>query len=386
MKNKYNGFLKKLTTFFIIFTLISMSSQSQSYYLFIGTYTNTGSKGIYVYSFNLKTGKTVWISDTDTSTNPSFLTLSKNGNFLYCVNETNGENGGRVSAYSFNKKDGKLSYLNSQFSGGDDPCYLATDSKDHWLTVANYSSGSTSIFQLNKDGLIEPYSQLMKTSGSSINNERQEKSHIHETVFSPDEKYLFTPDLGTDKIMIYKFDSQSKDPLKVSSPAFKSVKPGSGPRHMIFHPNKKFAYVINELSGSVIAYQYNEGILKELQIISTHPKDFKGNIGSAEIEISADGKFLYTSNRGDQNSITIFSINNASGKLKLAGFQSTFGKGPRHFIMDPSGNYLLVANQNSDNIVIFKRNKKNGLLKLTGEQIHIPKPVCIQLLEKTPSE
>ena len=126
--------------------------------------------------------------------------------------------------------------------------------------------------------------------------------------------------------------------------------------------------------------------MKELQIISTHPKDFKGNIGSAEIEISADGKFLYTSNRGDQNSITIFSINNASGKLKLAGFQSTFGKGPRHFIMDPSGNYLLVANQNSDNIVIFKRNKKNGLLKLTGEQIHIPKPVCIQLLEKTPSE
>ena len=237
-----------------------MSSQSQSYYLFIGTYTNTGSKGIYVYSFNLKTGKTVWISDTDTSTNPSFLTLSKNGNFLYCVNETNGENGGRVSAYSFNKKDGKLSYLNSQFSGGDDPCYLATDSKDHWLTVANYSSGSTSIFQLNKDGLIEPYSQLMKTSGSSINNERQEKSHIHETVFSPDEKYLFTPDLGTDKIMIYKFDSQSKDPLKVSSPAFKSVKPGSGPRHMIFHPNKKFAYVINELSGSVIAYQYIERI------------------------------------------------------------------------------------------------------------------------------
>jgi 6-phosphogluconolactonase len=382
MKKKYTWFLKKSISIFITFILISMSSQSQIYYLFIGTYTNSGSKGIYVYSFDIKSGKAVWVSNTDSATNPSYLTLSKNGNFLFSVNETHGDDPGRVSSYSFNKEDGKLSLLNSQLSGGDDPCFVATDANDHWLTVANYSSGSTAVFPIDKNGSLQPFSQLIETSGSSVNKKRQEKSHIHETVFSPDGKYLFTPDLGTDKIMIYKFDAQEKKPLKVSSPAYKSVKPGSGPRHITFHPNKKFAYVINELSGSVITYQYKNGELSELQNASTHPKDFKGVIGAAEIQISADGKFLYASNRGDQNSITIFSIDEVSGKLKLKGFQSTSGKGPRHFIIDPSGNYLLVANQGSDNVVIFKRDKKTGLLKETGEQIHIPTPVCVQLSKK----
>lgn len=360
--------------------LLPIVSWGQNFYLFTGTYTTAGSKGIYVYHFNASSGKATWVSNTDSVTNPSFLTVSDNGKFIYTVNETNGANPGRVSAYSFDKNKGTLHFLNTQFSGGDDPCYVAISPDKHWVTVANYSSGSAAILPLNNDGSLEPYSQLLQTSGGSINKKRQAGSHIHETVFSPDHAFLFTPDLGTDKIMIYKFDHKNDRPLSASTPAYIKVAPGSGPRHIVFHPNRKFAYTINELDGSVIVFRYGNGRLLDVQKIITHPEEFKGKIGAAEVEVSPDGNFLYASNRGDQNSLAIFSINSITGKLKLVGYQSTLGKGPRHFIMDPSGNFLLVANQDSDNIVIFKRNKKTGLLKDTGEQIHVSKPVCLQMI------
>ena len=195
-------------------------------------------------------------------------------------------------------------------------------------------------------------------------------------------KYLFTPDLGTDKVMIYLFHSSLKKPVKPSFPAFINLTPGSGPRHIIFHPNKKFAYVISELGGTVTAYDYAGGKLKEIQKSITHPKDFKGVIGSAEIMISPDGKFLYASNRGDENTITIFSINKNTGTLKLQGYQPVMGSGPRNFIIDPTGNYLLAANQNTDSIVIFIRNKNSGLLTATGQEIKLRKPVCLQMTER----
>jgi 6-phosphogluconolactonase len=364
----------------LLLALIPYCVPAQNFYLFISTYTSSGSKGIYVYQFNTITGDAKWISNTDSATNPSYLAVSNSGKYVYSVNETNGPNPGRVSAYSFNKKTGQLSFLNTQFTGGDDPCYVSASKNGQWLTVANYSGGSTSIFPINKNGSLQPYSQLMENAGSSSNKERQQKSHIHQTVFSPDDHYLFTPDLGTDKIMIYQFDPLLKKPLTPASPAYVSITAGSGPRHITFHPNKKFAYLINEFSGSVIGYKYNDGKLTQIQNIDTHPKDFKGIIGSAEVQVSPDGKFLYASNRGDENSITLFSINPVTGKLKLVGFQSTLGKAPRHFMIDPTGNYLLVANQDSDNIIIFKRDKRTGYLKETGKQIQLSKPVCLQMI------
>jgi 6-phosphogluconolactonase len=379
MKKKFfNSQLK--FAFLLGYICLPIFSSAQNFYLFIGTYTGSGSKGIYVYNFNASNGQASLVSNTDSATNPSYLTVARNGKYVYAVNETNGSNPGRVSAYSFDKKEGSLHFLNTQFSGGDDPCYVAASADNHWLTVANYSSGSAAIFPLNKDGSLQPYSQLMQTYGSSINKERQERSHIHETVFSPDNAYLFTPDLGTDKIMIYRFQSKNKKPLSPSNPPYVTTGPGSGPRHITFHPNKKFAYLISELAGTVTTYRYGNGKLLELQKISTHPEGFKGAIGAAEVEISPDGNFLYASNRGDQNSLTIFYINPITGKLKLIGYQSTLGKAPRHFMIDPTGNFLLVANQDSDNIVIFKRNKKTGMLNETGEQIHLPKPVCLQMI------
>jgi 6-phosphogluconolactonase len=270
--------------------------------------------------------------------------------------------------------------LNSVPSGGDDPCHLAISKDGRWLLVANYSGGSVSAFPLNKNGSLNPYTQLIKDSGTSINKERQEMAHVHAAVLSPDDAYLLTPDLGIDKVMIYRFNPLSKQPLTRSTPAYAKTLPGDGPRHITFHPGKKFVYLINELSGTVTAYSYDKGKLAEVQHIITHPKDYTGVPGSAEIFASPDGKFLYASNRGDENTITIFSINSSTGKLKLKGYQSTLGKTPRNFVIDPTGNYLLVGNQDTDNIVIFKRDRQTGLLKETKDQIHVSKPVCLQMI------
>lgn len=373
-----NSQIMRVTLLILLF-LSSLYCQAQNFNLFVGTYTGSGSKGIYVYRFDANTGNVISVSNTDTCSNPSYLVPSHNGKYLYAVNETNGTDPGRVSAYTFNKTSGELHLLNSQLTGGDDPCYVTLTKDDKWLTVANYSGGSVAIFRVNKNGSLKPYEQLMQDSGSSINKNRQEKAHVHSTVFSPGEDYLFTPDLGMDKVMVYRFDRQQGHPLKASTPSFVSAIAGSGPRHFTFHPNKRFAYLVNELSGTVYAYNYNKGHLVKLQEVAAHPKDYRGAIGSADIHISPDGKFLYVSNRGDENTITIFSVNHMTGKLKLQGFQSSLGKTPRNFIIDPTGRYLLVANQESNNIVLFRRNFKTGLLIATGKQLSIPKPVCLQM-------
>lgn len=361
-----------------LFLILSLSSFAQKFYLFAGTYTGSGSKGIYVYQFNAANGSASLLSTTDSVANPSYLTVSNDGNHVYAVNETHP---GYVSSFSFNKKNAKLDFINSQPTGGFDPCYVNHDSAGKWLFVANYTGGSVAAFPLNKNGYLHPYAQLIQDSGSSVNKERQEKAHVHSAVLSPDENFLFTPDLGMDKVMIYKFKPSLNKPLIPAKPSFEKTLDGEGPRHFVFHPNKKFAYVITELSGAVTAYQYHDGKLKKIQTIKAHPEDYNGVVGSADIHISPDAKFLYASNRGDENTITIFSIDAITGRLKLKGYQSTMGITPRNFIIDPTGNYLLVANQGSNNVVIFKRNKKTGMLTGTGHELKIPKPVCLQMTE-----
>ena len=365
--------------FLLMLSLISFSSTAQNFNLFVGTYTNSGSKGIYVYRFNAATGKARLVSNTDNAANPSYLALSPDKRFLYVVNETNGDNPGKVSAYAFNKNTGKLKFINQQLTGGDDPCYITVHKNNRWVLVANYSGGSASVFGLNANGSLKPYAQLMQDSGKSVNAARQDKAHVHSTIFSPDQDFVFTPDLGMDKIMVYKFNPAAKRPLQPSIPSFVQSEPGSGPRHLTFHPNKRFAYVIEELSGMVSAYKYNNGKLTSIQRLAAHPAGYTGEIGSADIHVSPDGKFLYASNRGEENTITIFAVNASTGRLSLKGYQSTLGEAPRNFIIDPTGNYLIAANQQTNNIVIFKRNKQTGMLTATGEQIKVPKPVCLQM-------
>jgi 6-phosphogluconolactonase len=367
--------------FALVFLFTSNYCAAQKFYLFVGTYTNTDSKGIYIYDFNSANGNFHWISNTDSVTNPSYLTISKSQKFVYAVNETNGATPGRVTAYSFDKKNGTLHFLNTTASGGDDPCYLAATDDNKWLTVANYTSGTATVFPINKNGTVAPYSQLIYDSVYKKPDENA-TPHVHETVFSPDEKYLLTPDLGLDKLIVYKFDHSIKKPLVLSTQTFAETMKGSGPRHLVFHPNKKFVYLMHEMGGNVTFYKYHNGKLTQIQDVPAFPKNFEGRKDGAEIAISPDGKFLYVSERGELNSITIFSIDPVSGKLTQRGYQSTYGKGPRNFIIDPTGNYLLVANQDSRNIVIFKRNKQTGLLTKTQKEITIPRPVCLQMIPK----
>src|SRR6478672_1242022 len=322
-----------------LFLAFSLSGFAQDYSLLIGTYTGSGSKGIYVYRFNATTGTAMWVSNTDTADNPSYLAIAPNGKFVYAVNETVAPNPGHVSAYAFDKKTGTLTFLNTQPTGGDAPCYIAVDKSNHWAVVANYVGGNRAALPIAADGKLEPYAQLIQDSGSGGDKERQEAAHVHCTVFSPDQHFVFSPDLGTDKVMIYKFDKAAEKPLQPAQPAFAQSQPGSGPRHFTFSPNQKFAYLVEELSGTVEAYKYSNGKLTFLQRISTHPKDYSGSKGSADIHLSPDGKFLYASNRGDANSIAVFAVA-PNGKLQLKGIQSTMGVHPRNFTIDPSGQYL----------------------------------------------
>jgi len=376
MHKKINAFK---TTGGLLLMLFFASCSSKKYYLFIGTYTNTTSKGIYIYDFNSTTGEAKPIWNTDSVTNPSYLTISKDQKYVYAVNETNGANPGRVTAYSFDKKNVKLNFINTTASGGDDPCYISTTDDNKWLTVANYSSGTATVFPINGDGSVAPYSQLVNDTiyrNPGTNN----TPHVHETVFSPDEKYLLTPDLGLDKLIVYKFDPSTKTPLTVPSTSILQSADSTGPRHVTFSKDGKFVYLMHEMGANVTVYSFDNGKLTQVQDIGTFPKGFAGIKDGAEIMISPDGKFLYASDRGDLNLLAIFSIDTNSGKLTLKGTVSTAGKHPRNFIIDPSGNYLLVANQDSESIIIFKRDQETGMLSNTGKQIHIPRPVCLQMI------
>jgi 6-phosphogluconolactonase len=363
---------------FLLALVFPMSIFAQNSYLVIGTYTSTTSEGIYVYKFDTATAENSFVSVTKTS-NPSFVTISPNKKFIYAVGENADSTlepiGGTVTAFSFNKKNGSLTEINKQPSGGKHPCYITIDKTGKYVFVGNYSSGTVGLFATNKDGSINKFKQVITHDGSSVNDKRQKSPHVHATVLSADNKYLFVPDLGIDKVMVYAFDKNS-GLLNFSSNT--TSEPGSGPRHFTLHPNNKYAYLMEELTGTVVCYLVNKGTLKLQQRVSALPKDFTGEIGSADIHVSPDGKFLYCSNRGESNNISIFSIDTRTGKLIIAGHQSTLGKTPRNFNFDPSGNFLLVANQNTDEIIIFKIDKKTGLLSDTGKKINVPKPVCLQ--------
>jgi 6-phosphogluconolactonase len=369
---------------FIVFLLfiISFTSEAQNYYLFIGTYTNTGSKGIYVYRFDASTGKLTWASNTDSLVNPSYLSLSPDGKFLYACTETRTANAGSVSAFAFDAKNGKLTFLNKQSSGGDNPVYVTVHKSRKWIALGNYSGGNLAVFPVNKDGSLQPYRQLIQHAGSSINKERQEKAHVHSTIFSPDHNFLFAPDLGMDKVMGYRFREKEAQPLTVAGDGYKALA-GSGPRHLCFRPDGKFAYLAEEMAGAVVVFKYNAeiGKLDPIQTLVTHRDTAKGPFGSADIHPSPDGRFLYVSNRGKENNLAVYSIDRSTGSLTIAGYQFTGGTVPRNFIVEPSGKFLLVANQESGNVVVFRINKKTGLPEPTGVEIKIPQPVCLQLLK-----
>lgn len=346
---------------------------SQDVHLLIGTYTNTTSKGIYVYKFNLADGAASLMS-TAPASNPSFIAVAPNGKNVFAVNENNP---GMVSSFTFHKDSATLHFNNSVETKGAHPCYVTIDKKAKHIIVGNYSGGNLSVFSVKEDGSLTDAKQTIQHNGNSVNRQRQEKAHVHATVFSPDYQYLFVPDLGMDKLMIYNYEAKTGVLTAAKTPD-EDVNPGAGPRHAEFHPNGKFLFLMEELSGAVTVYKYEEDKLKLVQNVSAHPFDYKGAKGSADIHVSKDGRFLYCSNRGDANTIAIFSINEETGILTPLGYQSTLGIHPRNFTIDPSGNFLLVANRDSDEIVIFKINSSTGMLSDTGKRIAVPRPVCLK--------
>lgn len=349
-------------------------NQDPNKYLFVGTYTKNGSEGIYVFKFNTKTGDFNPISIAKNIVNPSYLTVSADKKYVYAVSETGKM--GAVNAYKFDANSGELSLIKTVSAMGDDPCHLEINKDGNLLAVANYSGGNLSLFKINADGSLSENIQVVQHLGSGPDKGRQEKAHLHSANWIPGKNELIAVDLGIDKVAHYQLN-EVNGKLEGTHPTFTNLKPGAGPRHLAFHKNGKFIYVINELDNTVTCFKTENGKLKQFQNISTLPANYKEISYCADIHISPDGKFLYGSNRG-HNSLAIYKIEE-SGRLKLVDIQSVNGKWPRNFLITEDGAFILAANQNSDNITIFKRNKLTGKITATGKEIKVSMPICLKM-------
>ena len=343
-------------------------------YMLIGTYTSGTSTGIYVYAFDEETGKATYVSETK-AVNPSYLAVSADERFVYSVGESGRD--AVAFAFSFDKKTGQLSLLNSQPTSSPGPCYISTDRSGRFVVTANYTGGSVSVFPLATDGSLLPVTKVFAFDGSGPDAKRQDKPHLHCAVFSPDQRYLFAADLGADQL--HKFSTSGTDPfLSTGNPEAFNLESGSGPRHLTFHPNGKYAYLINELSGKVTVFHYADGYLEPVQYIASDTSD---GDGSADIHVSPDGKYLYASNRANTNNLAIFRIHETDGRLTLVGHQPT-GLHPRNFIITPNGKYLLAANMSSNLIQVFEIDRNTGLLKedKSNQITAIDRPVCLKFI------
>jgi 6-phosphogluconolactonase len=369
-----------LSTPLILFSSAQTTEKAAAksqYLAYVGTYTTkTNSKGIYAYRFDAATGQLSAIGVAVETRDPSWLAVYPDGKFLYTVNEAGKKSG--VTAFAVDAKSGKLKYVNGLYSLGEDPCYMAIDKKGWYVLVANYSSGNVAVFPLQQGGSIDEHSALITDRGTTgPNRERQEAPHAHWIETSPDNRFAMVADLGLDEVLVYKFDV-ANGTLTPNAPAFVRLKAGSGPRHIVFHPNGKFVFVVSELSSTATSFVYDakRGTLNEIVTASTLPPGFTGRNDVAEAAVHPSGRFLYVSNRG-HDSIAIFAIDSTSGKLTSKGYVPTGGKEPRHFAIDPTGNYLLAENQLSNNIVVFKIDPATGGLTPTGQVVDVPSPVCI---------
>lgn len=370
---------------------------THKYRVFVGTYTamngkDTGSKGIYSYQFDEISGKLTPSGVAAETVNPSFLVVAPNKKFLYAVNELQnykGEASGGVTAFSLDAKTGKLRELDEVASRGADPCYISFDRTGKYLLVANYTGGTVAVFPVSADGHIRDASSVEDDKGAlGPNKERQEHAHAHWIETSARNRFAYVSDLGLDRVLIYKFDSAkgmlSSEATGPSDTSFFSatLAPGTGPRHVAFSRDGNFMYVLGELDSTVTVFA-NDGkeTFRSIQKISALPAGFSGKNDAAEIAIHSSGNFLYTSNRGD-DSIAVFSIDPATGKLTFVQRASTEGKAPRNFAVDPSGSHLLVANQDSGNIVEFKIDSATGKLTSKGEVAKVPAPVCLVFMAR----
>ena len=370
---------KILLLFTLIMNVLLVNGENpHKLHFYVGTFTSEGAKGIYYCDFDNATGEIVLKETFVGVDNPSFLKISPDKKYLYVVNRAPQEiepTGGYVSAYEIGK-DGILKFLNKQLSHGADPCHVDVSRDGKFVAVANYGGGSTALYPVAENGSLLPASSVIVNEGSSVNKSRQTKPFAHSIKFSPFSNQVFSADLGTDQFNIFSLEG---DKLIQNEQKFVKLNPGAGPRHFDFYPDGNFIFVISELNSTITTLKREGQKWEKYQVISTLPDDFKGVSYCADIHVSADGKYLYGSNRG-HNSIAVFEINGETKQLKLKGIVSVEGNWPRNFALTPDGNYLLVANQKSGSITVFKIDKANGMPEFTGKEIKIPAPVCIEFL------
>lgn len=358
--------------------LLTEIHSAETYTVYVGTYTGGDSKGIYAFEMDRESGKTTHprlIAETE---NPSFLALHPSQKFLYAVNETGefkGSPGGGISAFLI--REDQLHPLNWKPTRGGAPCHLHFDREGRSVLVANYSGGSVISYHVDADGRLGALGSFIQHTGSSVNPARQSAPHAHGIYLTKDNRHALVPDLGLDQVLVYDFDTATARLTPAEVP-FATVAPGSGPRHLAFHPSGKHVYVLNEILATITTFAFDSetGTLQNLATVTTLPDGLQKGFSTAEIFVHPNGRFVFSSNRG-HDSIAIFAVDPTSGNLRPIGHQSTGGKTPRNFNLDPAGEWLLAANQNSGNISMFRVDATTGGLTPADNQIAVPRPVCI---------
>jgi len=350
--------------------------------LLIGTYTR-GSGGIHLVEMDDHTGALEYRHLAAECVNPSFLVVSPDRKSVFTVHETadyKGANTGSVGAFCCDPITGKLTLRNTQSSHGSYPCHITISKSGKHVLVANYGSGTLAVLPVLHEGSLADASCIIQHHGSSVNSSRQEGPHAHSVNLDASNRFALACDLGTDQILIYRFDG-THGALTPSKPAAVAARPGAGPRHLAFHPNGRIAYVINELDSTIAAYRYAsaDGSLALIDTVSTLPTGFSGASTTAEVVVHPAGKWVYGSNRG-HDSIAVFAVNPGSGALRPVGHVSTEGKTPRNFVCHPSGSFLVVGNQESDTLIVFQIDLRTGIPRPTQHRVSVPQPVCVRFL------
>lgn len=357
------------------------SDEAARWWVYVGTYTGGSSEGIYVLEFDGATGMLSEPRLAARMENPSFLGVHPSLPVLYAAGEAGAE-GGLASAFAIEAETGLLTPINRQSTIGDGPCHVAVSPSGKHLAVPNYGGGSVVVFPIDARGGLGEASAFVQHEGKGPDARRQEAPHAHGAYYDDAGKILFVVDLGTDKVLIYDHDDAGR--LTPHDPPHASVEPGAGPRHLAFHPDGRFAYVVNEMGNTVtvFAYEADAATLRAIQTVTTLPGEFSGENSTAEIAVHPNGRYVYASNRG-HDSIAIYDVEEGSGELKLVGHALTGGRTPRHFAIDPAGRFVLAANQGSDNIVVFAIDAEDGALRATGVEVSVDSPVCVVFVRRS---
>ena len=357
-------------------------------FVFTGAYTGFPphvrghAQGVDVFRMNPETGALTHAFTQPGVDNPTYVAVSADHRFLYAVNavpEVHGVPGGAVEAFAIDQSTGALTFLNRETTIGPGPAFVAIDSTGRFVMAANYHGGSIVLYPVLDDGRLAPASDFIQHVGSSVNPDRQTAPHAHSINLDPSERFALVADLGLDRIVVYRLDRAARK-LVPNDPPYASTEPGAGPRHLAFHPNGRFVFVINEIASTVTSFAWDgeRGSLTAIQTISTLPAGWVGETSTADIHVHPSGKFVYGSNRG-HDSLVIYAVDPATGRLTYLGNESTRGKVPRNFAIDPTGQFILAANQDSDTIVTFRVDQATGLLTATGDVVSSGSPVCLKI-------